>query len=117
MTRTLMAALAMALLMAGTARAANPGDVLPAGGLSLPPGAIAGGMGGYAANEPALNSVSADGRYVAFAADADALAPGAHPDVTNIFRKDRLTGAVVLVSRADGANGAPAVCGVLHSVA
>ena len=50
--------------------------------------------------------VSQDGRYVAFSADADALSADANPDVANVFRKDRVTGAVVFVSRASGAGGA-----------
>ena len=102
----LTAALAM-LAVPGAAHAAAPGETYLAGGLPLPPGAIAGGHGGRADEEPATLSVSADGRYVAFAADADALSPEAQPDIANIFRKDRATGEVVLVSRATGANGAP----------
>ena len=83
--------------------------MLLTGALPLPAGAIAGGNGGYADGGPTRLGVSADGRYVAFASDADALSTrGALPDVTNIFRKDRVTGEVVLVSRADGATGAPA---------
>ena len=50
--------------------------------------------------------MSQDGRYVAFSADADALSAEADPDVSNVFRKDRVTGAVVFVSRATGAGGA-----------
>jgi Tol biopolymer transport system component len=94
-----------ALAIPGAAHAASPGDVILTGALPLPAGAIAGGNGGYADDEPTTIGVSEDGRYVAFAADADALSPDAHPDVTNIFRKDRATGDVVLVSRATGANG------------
>ena len=109
MTRTVTLAVAVALATAGTAHAAGPGDVLLTGGVPLPAGAIPGGNGGYADDEPTRTGVSADGRYIAFAADADGLSPDAHPDVTNIYRKDRVTGEVVLVSRADGAAGAPAL--------
>jgi Tol biopolymer transport system component len=105
----MLVAAAIVLAASGTAQAAGPGDVILTGALPLPAGAIAGGNGGYAGGDPTDVGVSADGRYVAFAADADALAPEAHPDVTNIFRKDRATGEVVLISRADGAAGAPAL--------
>jgi hypothetical protein len=102
---------ALMLLISGSAHAAGPGDVFPTGGLELPAGAIAGGSGGYSDGDPTGLGISGNGRYVAFAADADALSPEAHPDVTNVFRKDRVTGDVVLVSRATGANGAVATAG------
>src|SRR5688500_7047203 len=107
MKRTALTA-ALALALAGNAGAAGPGEVFPTGALPLPPGAIAGGAGGNSDHEPTELGVSQDGRYVAFAADADALSAEAHPDITNVFRKDRATGAVVLVSRADGPDGAVA---------
>jgi Tol biopolymer transport system component len=107
MARKLAMAAALAALAApGAAHAAGPGETFPVGGLPLPAGAIAGGHGGYSDDEPTAVGMSEDGRYVAFAADADALSPDANPDVTNIFRKDRLTGDVVLVGRATGAGGA-----------
>jgi Tol biopolymer transport system component len=107
MARRLAITAALAALASpGAAHAASPGDVILTGGLTLPGGAIAGGNGGYADDEPTSVDVSEDGRYVAFASDADALSPDANPDVANIFRKDRATGDVVLVSRATGANGA-----------
>ncbi len=101
-----MAAAALFVAMAGPAEAAGPGQVFQTGALSLPPGAIAGGVGGYVDGEPSELDVSHDGRYVAFSADADALSADANPDVANVFRKDRATGAVVFVSRATGAAGA-----------
>jgi Tol biopolymer transport system component len=101
-----MLAMVTMLVAAGTARAAGPGDVILTGGLPLPAGAIAGGNSGYGGGEPTRIAVSADGRYVAFASDADALSSEAHLDVTNIFRKDRATGEVLLVGRATGAGGA-----------
>src|SRR5688500_10554400 len=108
MSRTAMVTTVLVLALAGNAGAAGPGEVFPTGGLALPPGTIPGGVGGNADHEPTELGVSQDGRYVAFAADADALSAAAHPDVTNVFRKDRATGAVVLVSRADGPDGAVA---------
>lgn len=106
----LVPALALLALLAAAVPAfgAGAGATFLVGGLTLPAGALPGGYGGYSDGEPDPLSVSADGRYVAFAADADLLDPGANLDVSNIFRKDRLTGEVVLVSRASGANGAVA---------
>ncbi|HEV2812771.1 MAG TPA: hypothetical protein VGW10_05905, partial [Solirubrobacteraceae bacterium] len=50
--------------------------------------------------------LSADGRLAVFEADAPALGlPGSSGD--GIFLRDRTTGAVTLVSRADGPGGAP----------
>ena len=52
--------------------------------------------------------LSANGRYTAFVSDAPGL-PG-HPGggIDAVWRRDGLTGEVVLVSRADGPAGAPA---------
>ena len=51
-------------------------------------------------------SVNADGRYVAFVSTARAL--GLPPGVFSaVFVRDTVTGAVALVSRQDGPNGAP----------
>ena len=91
------------------APAATAGQTFLASGMPLPAGAIAGGNGGLLAfgdpDKVDRVSVSADGRFVAFVATADALDPAADADVTNVFRKDRDTGAVVLVSRANGPTG------------
>ncbi len=51
-------------------------------------------------------SVSADGRYVAFRSSADGFAGTDDDTLTNVYRKDRRTGQVVLVSVAT--NGAAA---------
>ncbi|HST40298.1 MAG TPA: hypothetical protein VLK58_12360 [Conexibacter sp.] len=109
-TKTAVAAAALlcALASGGAgAQAAGPGETFLVGGLPLPAGAIAGGAAGRG-GEPEDSAVSADGRYVAFVAGADALAPEAGLDLANVFRKDRQTGAVALVSRADGVVGLPA---------
>ena len=55
-------------------------------------------------------SVSADGRYVAFASDATGL--GVRFGERAVFVRDVVTGAVTLVSREDGPGGAP-----LHGIA
>jgi Tol biopolymer transport system component len=107
-TLSALTVLAVGSIGTGTALAATAGQTFLAGGLPLPAGAIAGAPGGYAADSATTIGSSANGRYVAFASDADTLAPGLQPDVTNIFRKDRQTGAVVLVSRASGVLGAVA---------
>src|SRR5918993_906439 len=114
MTRTLtgmMAALAL-LATAGTASAAAPGEVFGVAGLPLPPGGIAAAQSGDYDDERYRSEASADGRYVAFVSAADTLDPAAHPDTVNVFRKDRVTGEVALVSRAGGVAGAvPAASG------
>lgn len=53
-------------------------------------------------------SISADGRYVAFASRAGNLAPGTKAGKLEIYVKDVMTGKVALASRADGASGAGA---------
>ena len=94
-----MVTAALMVAMSAPAHAAAPGQVFGTGGLSLPPGAIAGGVGGYVDGEPAKVDVSQDGRYVAFSADADALSAEADPDVSNVFRKDRVAARTSAASR------------------
>jgi len=53
-------------------------------------------------------SISANGRYVAFASKATNLSDADRDRTTDIFVRDMKTGSVTLVSRADGANGAAA---------
>ena len=58
-------------------------------------------------NQPSEQpKISGDGRYVAFASKATNIAPGATNGALQVLRFDRVTGAVELVSRADGAAGA-----------
>jgi Tol biopolymer transport system component len=66
------------------------------------------GIGSTFANQggSGFGSVSADGRFVALQTTAPALGVAAGARDT-IVRRDTLTGATVLVSRADGPNGAP----------
>ncbi|MDQ3740130.1 MAG: hypothetical protein M3389_04215, partial [Actinomycetota bacterium] len=52
-------------------------------------------------------SVSQDGKYVAFASSSDGLVDGDDDSVTNVYRKDMTTGEVILVSRRNGPDGAP----------
>ncbi len=100
------------LLSVGIATAAGPakaGSTFITSYLNLPKGAIPGGEGGYSDDSDDRSALSANGRFVAFVAAANTLSRAANPDVVNIFRKDRRTGAVVFVSRGTGVNGiAPA---------
>ncbi|HVG74653.1 MAG TPA: hypothetical protein VM824_04680, partial [Thermoleophilaceae bacterium] len=54
------------------------------------------------------STVSQTGRFVAFQSQADGLYDGDDDRVSNIYVKDRLTGAVILASRASGSQGEPA---------
>ncbi|GEM_PF-1156312 len=62
-------------------------------------------------------SISADGRFVAFASQADNLVPGDTNGVADIFVRDRLTGQTVRVSvstqgeQANAASARPAISG------
>lgn len=53
-------------------------------------------------------SVSQDGRSVAFTSTSDGLSDADDDRVSNVYVKDRATGAVTLASRATGAAGEPA---------
>ena len=54
---------------------------------------------GVQANDSSFDgSLSDDGRFVAFSSVATNLIPGIAPSWSNIYRKDTLTGAIVLVS-------------------
>ena len=59
-------------------------------------------------------SVSADGRFVAFASAATTLAPNIPPGSVNVYVRDRQTGEISLVSVADA--GGPAIGGALPSI-
>ena len=54
------------------------------------------------------STVSQDGRFVAFQSQANGLYDGDDDRVENVYVKDRVTGAVILASRASGAQGEPA---------
>ncbi len=106
--RVLIAALcALAGFITATpAYAAAAGDTLLTSGMPIPAGSLASsGSGRSTDGEPGAASVSANGRYVAFLSDDDDLAPSIQPDAASIFRKDRVTGAVELISRTTGTGG------------
>jgi Tol biopolymer transport system component len=55
-----------------------------------------------------IAKVSADGRYVAFDSDADNLSDIDDDTMADVFRRDTVTGATILVTRKDGPDGTPA---------
>ena len=76
--------------------------------VSHPPGDpsfVAADDGAY---DPGIPEVSADGRFVVFASDADNLSSEDDNRYTNIFVRDTLLDKTTLVSRASGPNGAAA---------
>lgn len=56
--------------------------------------------------EASRESLSADGRYVALTSDSDGLSTLDDDRFTQVYVKDRATGALTLVSRRSGAGGA-----------
>lgn len=63
------------------------------------------GAGAQANGSSFRPAISSDGRYVAFESNAANLSPLAANGVTQIYLRDRTTGAVSLVSQASGAAG------------
>jgi len=73
------------------------------------------GSGGIGSFAP---SISADGRYVAFISDAENLVPDDNDNESDVFVRDRLTGAVERVNVAsDGTEQAPYFGGAPYSIA
>src|SRR3954452_3157672 len=100
-------AVAAALMPAATASAAS----LPAGTTAILSGgsSLTDALPAQVGNSRSTSeSVSQNGRYVAFASQSDGLADGDDDRVENVYVKDRATGAVTDVSRRSGANGDPA---------
>ncbi len=99
----------MSALAPATAGAAGPGDDVlvsgPAGLGPLDPGLSAWNGSGRPDFAHAFGSddVTADGRYAVFVSSADGLAPGEDLGVTHVFRKDLVTGTLVVVDT--GSNG------------
>ena len=105
----MIAVLAVGLAGASASSASlpvGPGSTFSTSYVDLAEGVIPGGDSGYFGSGANRSSLSSDGRYLAFTSDANSMSADANPDYTNIFRKDRQTGAVELVSRASGASGA-----------
>ena len=111
MTRTRSQAVAAVLavtaaLSAGTASAAS----LPEGTTAILSGdssLFAPLPAPVASAETRDSTVSQDGRFVAFQSQSDGLYDGDDDRVSNVYVKDRVTGAVILASRATGATGEP----------
>jgi|GEM_PF-1050802 len=95
---------------AGVASAleAEPGETFPISYLKLPPNAVPGSHSGTMGPGYVSSPTSTNGRYAFFSSESDNLVPDAGLEINGIYRKDRQTGDVVLVSRADGQRGAPA---------
>ena len=112
MTRTLSIALAavLALTVAFSASTASAAT-LPEGTTAILSGdstLFAPFPAPVSTSETRDSTVSQDGRYVAFQSQADGLYDGDDDRVSNVYVKDRVTGAVILASRASGAQGEPA---------
>ena len=89
------ALLALASTLGGTAAGA--------GGGQEPTTALVSALHGKGGNGNSLEpSISGDGRYVAFSSRATNLSAAAKSGKKQVFVRDMKTGAVVLVSRADG---------------
>jgi Tol biopolymer transport system component len=58
-------------------------------------------------SETNSSTVSQDGRFVAFQSQSDGLYDGDDDRVSNVYVRDRLSGALFLASRATGAGGEP----------
>jgi Tol biopolymer transport system component len=95
------------LLMAPVAGAAGPGDNLlvsrPSGNDPISPSLFAWNASGRTEFQASSQSnITADGRYVVFATQADGLAEGEDPGPQHIVRKDLQTGEALVVDA--GAN-------------
>ena len=114
LARTFAALTLMALALAPAAFAAAPEDP----GQTFPVSVDAAGVwaDGEGVAEFSTPSISADGRYVAFESASTNLGESGPAGVGEGYVKDLVTGAVVLVSRADGDGGeaaaAPGISGL-----
>lgn len=104
--RSLLCAALILLVGAPVARAAAPET--PATTFAVSASAAGELADGAGAVEFTPVEISADGRYVAFQSAAQNLGAAGPAGAVEGFVKDLQTGAVELVSRADGVTGAPA---------
>ena len=58
-------------------------------------------------SETKSSAVSQNGRFVAFQSQSDGLYDGDDDRVSNVYVRDRVSGALILASRATGADGEP----------
>jgi WD40-like Beta Propeller Repeat len=63
---------------------------------------------GFFRSDDSPSTISADGRFTAFASEANDLSPDDDNTLTNVFVRDAQTDTTTLVSRASGATGAGA---------
>ncbi|MFI6094965.1 DNRLRE domain-containing protein [Lentzea sp. NPDC051213] len=75
-------------------------------GIELVSAAPGGGAGDGSSRDAA---VSADGRFVAYASDADNLSDADNNAFTNVFVRDRVNGTTILVSGGNGNAGSPSI--------
>ena len=99
-----LAALTLAVPAAASAAPLPAGTTAVISGtpdlLGLLPSPVAGSLAG-------TQAVSRDGRFVAFSSESDGLFSGDDDDVSNVYVQDTTTGAITLVSRANGMAGEP----------
>jgi Tol biopolymer transport system component len=101
--RTARSALACASLLAAGAVAADGLAASGDGVLDTTLVSRAGGAAGAVGDNPSSSaSITADGRYVAFASEADNLDPDSDDAVTDVFVRDLQDNTTTLVSRASG---------------
>jgi hypothetical protein len=102
--KTALAVAALAAALAATAFQAPAYAAID--DLTLVSGALGGSplVPDQASDNPKL---SGDGRYVAFSSRATNLVAGDGNGMRDVFRRDTWTGEMLLVSRADGPDGAP----------
>jgi Tol biopolymer transport system component len=80
-------------------------------GRTIQPARASGSAGALANNDAFTADLSPDGRYVTFTSTANNLVPGDTNGQPDVFRRDLVTNQTVLVDRATGPNGTPAVDG------
>jgi hypothetical protein len=73
----------------------------PTGTGPIPPGLVGG-------STTSRQNVGGEGRYVVFVSSSDGLSSEDDDRYWNVYVRDRVTNTTILVSRADGAGGAPA---------
>src|SRR4051812_17396177 len=103
-TRLLLALVVVAAAAASVALGAHSSGA--AGGTTVLVSRAGGQNGAGGDGNSVTPSISASGRFVAFASRSKNLTPADHDTQRDIFVRDMKTGATTLVSRASGGNGA-----------
>lgn len=100
------ASLAFLIPFHSSASAASQGKTFIVSAIAMPKDAVPAAESGYSDYSNGGNPVNADGRFVAFQSSDSFQLPGVVANRVNVFRKDRKTGKVAFISRANGINGA-----------